>query len=275
MIIESSSAVLDRNMIERVCVGDMTTRGAAQFADKPALISPERILTYRELNEQANRLGRALLALGLKHQEAVGVMAGNCVELMIVYFACAKAGLICSPVNLGLRVEEIAYCLDKADVRVLIVQDKLFDAARKLSGFLPKLEKIYWTGDIAPEGLAKDAGSLDALIDNVSPQELEVVVQDRDNVQLLYTSGTTASPKGVLTSHVAVTMASLSAAVSNQLTTNTVGLIVLPLFHCGMLNAVALPILAVGATVLIRQGFEGPQTLMGLIEHHRSPTSSH
>lgn len=271
MAAQSIDAALGQNLIERVCVGDLTTRGASLFPDKPALIDGDRTLTFRQLDDQANRLGQALLARGLQHQDVVGVMATNCLELMVTYFACAKAGLICSPVNLGLRGEEIAYCLKDSAARVLIVEAPLVDLARELPEVLPDLEAVYWTGDSAPRGLAKDAGSLDALIARGAPEELEVIVHDRDAVQLLYTSGTTAMPKGVLTSHLAVTMAGLSGALGNRSTPDTVALVVLPLFHCAMLNSCTIPTLIIGATVVMTPGFE-PQSTLRLIERHRVTT---
>src|SRR5690625_4070895 len=141
------TAALDHNLLNRVCVGDITTRVADLYPQNIAVVDGERTLTYRELEDQANRLGHALLGLGLKPQEVVGVMSRNSIELIVTYFACAKAGLVCAPVNLGLKPAEIAYCLNDAGARVLIIEDVLAEAAAALPAQLPKLERIYWTGD--------------------------------------------------------------------------------------------------------------------------------
>ena len=271
MISESTVTELQKNLIERVCVGDITTRGAALYPDKAALIDGDRVVTYRQLDERANRLGHALLGLGLQPQSVVAVMAGNCAELLEVYFACAKAGLICAPVNLGLRGEDIAYCLRDASARVLVVQASLVEAARALPEALPDLLAVYWTGDQPEQDLPKGAGTLDSLIAQGATEELEVMVRDRDAVQLLYTSGTTANPKGVLTSHLAVTLAGMSSALSNRLGPQGVYLAVLPMFHCAVLNSGAMSTLTVGGTMVIAASFDALRVLE-LIQRHQVST---
>src|SRR5699024_4977603 len=122
--------------------------------------------TYRELDTHANRLGHALLALGLESQEPVGILSTNCIEMLITFFACAKAGLIYAPVNLGLKPDEIAYCLNDAGVRVLLIEDTLAQAAAPLAEQLPTLERIYWHGPQAQQHIhtTKSAGTFDALV---------------------------------------------------------------------------------------------------------------
>src|SRR5699024_10129579 len=129
----------------------------------------------------------------------------------------AKAGLIYAPVNLGLKPDEIAYCLNDAGVRVLLIEDTLAQAAAPLAEQLPTLERIYWHGPQAQQHIhtTKSAGTFDALVASGHDAPLEVLIDDRDPVQLLYTSGTTALPKGVLTNHLSVTMAALSNSAVN------------------------------------------------------------
>lgn len=263
---------LQLNLIQRACVGDIATRSADLYPRHTAIVDGDRTLTYAELNESANRLGHALLGLGLDHGEVVGVMATNCAEVLVAYFACAKAGLICSPVNLALRGEEIAYCLNDAGVRVLIVEEALAPAASALPEHLPKLEKVFWAGHDPHKEIEKSAGTWDELLASGRPDEVEVLIGDRDSVQLLYTSGTTAAPKGVLTSHLAVTFTSLSAALTSSLTPDAVALVNLPLFHCAMLNGMALPTLVTGGSLVLMKEFE-PGLVGEAIERHKVTTT--
>ena len=267
----SSSADPGRNMIERVCVGDIVTRAADVFGARPAIIDGERTLTFRELNERANRLGHALLGLGLNPKDVVGVMARNCAEMLVTYFACAKAGLVCAPVNLGLRGEEIAYCLNDARARLLIVEGALADAAKALPQHLPALERVYWIGADAHGDVPKSAGRFDDLVASGRGGELEVLINDRDPVQLLYTSGTTARPKGVVTSHLAVSICALSAALANRTTPESTLLVTLPLFHCALLNGGSIPALTAGAAVVLMPSFDAVRAAE-LIERHRVRT---
>lgn len=246
---------LEINLIERVNVGDILTRAADLHPQRVAIVDGDRRLTYAQLERQVDQLGHALLGLGLKHQDVVAVMARNVPELLTTYFACARAGLICAPVNLGLRPAEIAWCLRDARARVLIAEGALAETAREvLAEPLPDLQYRFWIG--GPQGT--DAG-FDELVARGADTPLEVQVGDRDVVQLLYTSGTTANPKGVLTSHLAVTMSALSNAIAHQCGPGYTALVALPLFHCAMLNSVTMPVVLMGGRIVLAKGFEPHQ----------------
>lgn len=258
----TSVTPLELNLIERVCVGDIVARTADVHPAQVALVDGDRCLTYAALNRDVDRLGHALLALGLARQSVVGVMARNCIELVVTYFACARAGLICAPVNLGLRAEEIAWCLRDARAQVLIAESALADLARQvLAEPLPELAHRYWIGGAGEDGF-------EALLARGDATPLEVLVHDREPVQLLYTSGTTARPKGVLTSHLAVTMAALSNAIAHQCTPGYSALVSLPLFHCAMLNSIVMPLMVTGGRAVLTPGFEARQAA-ALFERER------
>ena len=255
-----SPSPLQMNLVERVCVGDIIVRSADLFPKSIAVVDGARRLSYEDFNRDVDRLGHSLLGLGLAHQDVVAVMARNGTELLLAYFACARAGLVCQPVNLALRPADIAWCLQDAKARVLIAERALEAAAQAvLAEPLPDLQHCFWIGP--GEG---EAG-FDALLARGMDTPLEVVVQDRDVVQLLYTSGTTSRPKGVLTSHLAVTMAALSNAIGHQCTPGYTSLVQLPLFHCAMLNSILMPTLVAGGKVVLAQGFEA-HAIAGLIE---------
>lgn len=241
---------LQMNLVERVNVGDIITRTADVFPQEVALVDGERRLSYAELDRQVTRLGHALLGLGLQPQDVVGVVSRNTIELIITYFACARAGLVCAPANLGLRPGEIAWCLRDAKAKVLIVERALGATAEAvLAEALPDATHRFW---IEPGS----GDHLTTLMAQGLDEPLEVLISDRAPVQLLYTSGTTAQPKGVLTSHLAVTMAALSNAICHQCTPGYAALVQLPLFHCAMLNSILMPLMATGGRVVLMSGFE-------------------
>ena len=251
----SNLAALERNLIERTCVADIVARSADLYPGRVAVVDGERRLDYASFDRQVDQLGDALRGLGLQRQDVVAVMARNCVELLLTYFACARAGLVCAPVNLGLRPNEIAWCLRDARARVLIVEGPLRELAKGvLAEDLPALTHHFHT-----RGADADGSEFDTLLASGSSAPLEVEVHDRDVVQLLYTSGTTSNPKGVLTSHLAVTMAGLTGALSLQGGPGYTSLVALPLFHCAMLNGVAVPLLIIGGTLVLTQGFDALQ----------------
>lgn len=251
-----SSNSLDMNLIERVCVGDIIQRSADVFAKRIAVVDGDRQLTYQQLNTLVDQLGHALLGLGLKHQDVVALASRNSVELLVTYFACARAGLICMPVNLGLRPSEIAFCLRDAQARVMIAETHLRETVQAAISAGPNaLQHAFWFGQ---QGLSPGE-DFTAFMLSGSTTPLEVFVGERDIVQLLYTSGTTADPKGVLTSHLAVTMAGLSNAIAYRCDLDSVALVALPLFHCAMLNSVTVPFLIVGGKIVLTKGFDAEQ----------------
>ena len=129
---QATPTPLEINLIERVNVGDIVTRAAELYPARAAIVDGDRSTDYATLDAQVNRLGSALLGLGLAHQDVVAVMARNCAEMLVAYFACARAGLICAPVNLGLRPAEIAWCLNDAKAKVLIVEEALGEAVAEV-----------------------------------------------------------------------------------------------------------------------------------------------
>lgn len=254
---QQSTAALEMNLIERVCVGDIIQRSADVFPNQVAVVDGEREVTYQQLNRLVDRLGHALLGLGLKHQEVIALASRNTLELLVTYFACARTGLICMPVNLGLRANEIAFCLRDAKARVMIAEFALQELVQSAMNDGPsELQRVFWFGGTGVSPME----DYDTLVQSGFDGPLEVFVGDRDIVQLLYTSGTTANPKGVLTSHLSVTMAGLSNAIGHQCGPHSVALVALPLFHCAMLNSVTMPFLIVGGRVVLTKGFEPAQT---------------
>ena len=250
----TDSTPLQMNLIERVNVGDIVTRSADVHPREVAVVDGGRRLTYAELDQQVTRLGHALLGLGLQPQDVVGVVSRNTIELVVAYFACARAGLVCAPANLGLRPAEMAWCLRDAKARVLILERALGPVAEAVvAEDLPDAQHRYWI-DAGSDGGRADG--LAALMAQGRDEPLEVLIPDRAAVQLLYTSGTTAQPKGVLTSHLAVTLAALSNAIGHQCTPGYAALVQLPLFHCAMLNSILMPLLATGGRVVLFPGFE-------------------
>ena len=106
---------LQRNLIGRVNVGDLLVRSAARAPQSLAIVDGERRFTYRALNEWVNRTAHGLAALGLQRGDALGLMSANNAEFLATYFACAKLGLICVPINLFWRHNELAYVLRHAE----------------------------------------------------------------------------------------------------------------------------------------------------------------
>ncbi len=248
---------IERNLIQRVCVGDILTRSAAHHPESLAVKDGEYQFTYKEFNDVVNQCASALLALGLKYQDRVALATRNRWEFLVTYFGCAKAGLIAVPLNPGLRPREFDYCLRDSGARVLIAESFVTSSIGSVLDHLTDLQHVFWirTDGVIPD-FPKTSGTFESLVQSGHTTEVERVVWDRDAVQLLYTSGTTSAPKGVLTSHVAITITALSTALRHKMDGYDVVLHLLPLFHCAQLNSIAIPTFTVAGTSIILSDFD-------------------
>ncbi|MBW0106280.1 AMP-binding protein, partial [Pseudonocardia sp. KRD291] len=259
---------LDRNLIQRVNVGDTLTRSAAARPSQVAVVDGQRRWTYAELESWTNRLAHGLAARGYVRGDALALAAGNSAEFLAVYYACAKLGVVCVPVNLGWKPEEVAYVLGHSRSRGIVVESQLVDG---LTGAITKASDV--ADVIVAPGLGVDYeaepadrtwSTLDALPadDDTVPR---VVVEDRDALTYLYTSGTTSFPKGVVASHLAITMESMSAALDSGWNASDRFLAMMPMFHTAQLNAFCTPAILVGATIHAVRAFE-PGAFLDTVE---------
>ena len=120
------------NLATRLSVGDMLTRSAFQFPDRPAIVQGDEEITYARLDELAEAFGRGLLDTGLERQEPVAFLLGNSWRFVATFFGCAKAALVAMPVNLMLPPDEVAWILADAGVRVVVADP----------AFVPLLEQV-------------------------------------------------------------------------------------------------------------------------------------
>jgi acyl-CoA synthetase (AMP-forming)/AMP-acid ligase II len=259
------------DFIHRVNVGDSLTRSAAARPDHLALVDGGRRLTYAELDDWVNRIANGLAHAGWVRGDALGLASGNSAEFLAVYYACAKLGVVCVPINLGWRPDEVAYVLGHSRAKGLAVETQLADvmgeALLKATGVT---EVIVLPGRHA-EYRAEPADRLWITLadreaeDTYAPQ---AEVADRDPLTYLYTSGTTSFPKGVVASHLAVYLESMSAALDSGWSAADRFAAMMPMFHTAQLNAFCTPAVIVGATIHVLRGFD-PETFLDLVEREQ------
>ena len=253
---------LSDNLIHRVNVGDTLTRTAARRPGAVALVQDDRRLTYAQLDTEVNRFAHALTARGYARGDTLGLASGNSIEFLVVYYACAKLGLVCVPVNLGWRSDEVAYVLGHAGVRGIVVEAQLVDVISPAVAEVPAVTETI----VAPgTGVAWDpaAGRVAwaEVVDGADTGPVEVVVGDRDPLTYLYTSGTTAFPKGVVGNHTAIYLESMAMALEAEFRPDDRFVAVLPMFHTAQLNCFCTPVVMRGATLFIERGFDAARML--------------
>ncbi len=264
-----STSELTTNLIHRINVGDSLTRSAARQPRAIAVVDGDRRFTYAEFNSRVNQFANALAAQNYARGDALALASGNSVEFLITYYACAKLGVVCVPINLGWRPSEVAYVLGHSRSRGMVIEAQLIDAMTPAIDESPGVAEL-----IVARGTTE--GTVVARLDRrqitfeeftaiASEREPEYYVDDRDPITYLYTSGTTSFPKGVVGNHTAIYLESMAVALEAQLNAADRFAAVMPMFHTAQLNGQCTPALMVGAQIYIERGF-GASRLLELIE---------
>src|SRR5690349_13891974 len=111
---------LELNLATRFSVGDLITRTAQLFADRIAVVDGDQEISYRQLNDAAEAIGRGLLESGVRRQEPVAFLLGNSWRFAATFFGCAKAGLVALPVNLMLPPDDVSWILADSGTRTVV-----------------------------------------------------------------------------------------------------------------------------------------------------------
>jgi acyl-CoA synthetase (AMP-forming)/AMP-acid ligase II len=178
-------------------LGEMLKLNAKKYPKTICLMDEQRSFSFPESNERVCRLANGLLSMGLKKGDTVSALLENCIEFVELYLACAKAGLVINPINFRLVGPEISYIVNHADAKVFFVHDE----------FCPQVDKIRNELKIEADrfvvvGQETDGYiGYDSIIQKGEPTEPQVDLKPEDTWVLLYTSGTTGRPKGVVRSH--------------------------------------------------------------------------
>lgn len=238
--------------------------------DRLAVIFNDRKWTYMEFDNIADRIGFALLRAGIKPGDRVALLFQNCPEFVFSYFGCFKIGAVAVPMNARLAESELVYVINDCEARFVIGEDTLLSKLYPYRSDLKSVEKFYIHGNQAN---FSDATPFHALLEYSDSTNHLQIIQDDALAVILYTSGTTAKPKGVMHSHHSLVETATTVAGVLQLPSDAPGevfAIVVPLFHVGGFATMLLPALSVGAVALIVRQFEPVSVLDALVKHRVS-----
>lgn len=211
--------------------------------DAVYLIAPEtgRTLNYAQLKSESESLGRVLLKLGLRKGDKVGLMLHNGYQTARLLLGVMYGGFVVAPINLLAQRSQLEYVLDHSDVQVIFVEEenreRLNDALAKLSRPVRVFVIDVDSGDIFSEA-------------DIPEVDLPAVAED-DDALLMYTSGTTGLPKGVVLTHKNVVSGGIYTSQAHELTAKDRVLCVLPLYHInGQIVTTVAPLVHGGSVVM-------------------------
>ncbi|MCK4365261.1 MAG: AMP-binding protein [Thermoplasmatales archaeon] len=209
-------------------LGQMVKMNAKKFPNHIALKDKDRSFTYPDLNKRANKLAHSLLSMGLQKGDKFAVLLENSIEIVEAYLAAAKTGLVIAPVHFRFVGQEILKLMENSDAKAFIVHDEFTPIVNSIKKDLPNIlpDRYIVVGE-----KMKGYKEYEEFIKDSPDTEPEVHINCDDPWIILYTSGTTGIPKGVVRSHESHIAFFLINAVDFGFNKHDVCLNVMPLYH--------------------------------------------
>lgn len=273
-------------------IGDKFDQIVAEYPNNDALIVLHQDIhwNYRQLQEEVNRCARALLAIGVKPGDRVGIWAPNCSEWTLTQFATAKLGAILVNINPAYRTHELEYALNQSGARFLVTADSfkssdyramLMELAPELAAStegqlksqkLPELECVINLSADKYDGMWRwaDFMAQSNTVSQTDVNDLQATLQFDDPINIQYTSGTTGFPKGATLSHHNILNNGFFVAESMGFTSDDRLVIPVPLYHCFGMVMGNLGCMTHGAAMIYPgEGFE-PEAVLNAVHSQRA-----
>ncbi len=237
----------------------ITQRNAEIYPDIPFLIFYEEIITYREFDERTNAIANFLMEKGIGKGDIVSFMVGNNPGFFDALLGIQKTGAAAGPVSCWWQAPEVEFLVNDSAPKALIIDPEYAGIISEIKDKMPSVKTVI-INSASPMDVDFPHETLGSIIET-NPKQLGLVTppSEEDTAALMYTSGTTGRPKGVMLSHKGVIF---GAEIKTKLVPVKPGdktLCVLPLFHSGGLNDLAIPSMFVGATIVLRRNFSATE----------------
>jgi crotonobetaine/carnitine-CoA ligase len=189
------------SVAEGTLLGDLQESKADENEDRVFLKYADQQFTYRKMDHNSNRVAHGLLSCGIKPRDGVAIMMRNCPRFLDAFYAIQKTGMYAVPVNISLKGEGLVHILRSSDAGSLVIDDASWDNFQAIWDEVPEIKTIIVNSDEAPAAFQIPSGCLDMAsfyqsgMSVTRPQERPV---QGDTSVLMYTSGTTGLPKGVV-----------------------------------------------------------------------------
>ena len=188
-----------------------------------------REISWQEFDRRANRFANLLLSRGTKRGTKVGILMMNCLEYLPIYFGILKAGCLAVPMNFRYSSDEIQYCLDLADVEILVFGPEFISRMNEIVNDIPKTNTLFFVGKNGPNYTENCL----YLMEFCSSQMPPVALEENDFAAIYFSSGTTGFPKAILHRHKALVCSCMTEQNHHGQTRDDVFLCIPPLYHTG------------------------------------------
>jgi acyl-CoA synthetase (AMP-forming)/AMP-acid ligase II len=242
-------------------IGSLLTQNARKYHELLAIECEGRSYTYRQFNEEVNQLAHGLMEQGVKKGDKLALMMKNSDHFVFTFFAAAKIGAVAVPVNFRLTASEVQYILQQSDAAV-VVCDKEFESIIAEAKQGAGVRLVITVGEPETTGYY----SYEKILSS-NKEEPNVEVSQQDDLEILYTSGTTGRPKGALFTHDQIFKVGISVVINMGIRPQEHILHLAPLFHSAQLNLFLISGVALGATHIIHRDFHPVKTLQAIQEH--------
>jgi acyl-CoA synthetase (AMP-forming)/AMP-acid ligase II len=231
--------------------------------DREALIFEDKRITYIDLQSRVNRLANSLAELGVGPGDRVAILQVNCNQYIESYFATAKLDAVYVPMNFRARADELAYMINDAGPKIVLVGERYVDLVKECSKQIDCVEHY-----VALDGPVEGWQHYEALVENGEDEERYPEGDDDDLTVIMFTAGTTGSPKGVMLSHDSFSSYILSNVTPADPHADDRNILTVPLYHIAGVQAVMAAIYG-GRTMIIQRQFEAVEW-MRLVETERA-----
>lgn len=238
--------------ILNLTAGNLLKQNAEKFPEKEAITFESKRFTYSQFNERVNRLANGIIDLGIKKGDKVAILFQNSNQLVESYFAIVKAGGIVVPLNSRLSTRELSQNISFSDSKMLIYSDAFLEAVGSMRKDLTKVKRYI----IESNNKVDDAYNFEEIIKDGSPAEPAVSVSESDGCEILFTGGTTGTPKGVFRTHHSVVWSGMLTAYDLRLGNDCRMLVTAPLFHVAALDDLMMGIMTAAGTMCILRQFD-------------------
>ena len=217
--------------------------------------------SWAEFDAHVNRTANMLRTLGIAKGDKINLHLANCMEFLFLWFACAKIGAVIMPTNVAASADELEYLVEHSESRLIFTSTEHAGIAQEVKSRCSNVERIILCD------ASDKPSSFHALVENEPDTPPDAICSAEDEVAILYTSGTTSRPKGVLVTNANYIYAGETVAKALALSPQDRHLVVMPLFHGNAQYYSTMSALVTGASMVLSSRFSASRYFDQAIQH--------